>query len=97
MQSVDVYRVHRCLLAFLLSLDVLLDGSQNLSIERSIILFCYLSYLFQQILRKPDGERLDLIFHATILPLFWLHVKWLGPLFPSPKICIRFAIYYLRG
>ena len=66
---------HVRLLAFLLFLDMLLYGSQDLSIERAIVLFGYLSYLFQQMLREPDGERFDIVFHVTILSLTWLHVK----------------------
>jgi hypothetical protein len=49
LQLIDVYRVHCRLLAFLLFLDVFLYGSQDLSIERAIILFCYLSNLFQKV------------------------------------------------
>ena len=56
-----------CLFAFLLFLDVLLNGCQDFSIQGSIILFGYLPYLFQEMLRKTDGERFNLIFHATIL------------------------------
>jgi hypothetical protein len=63
---------------------MLLYGSQDLSIERPIVLFSYLSYLFQEMLREPDGERFNLIFHATILLLIWLYIKRLEPLYPSP-------------
>jgi len=67
MQSVDIHGLHDCLLAFLLFLDMLFHGSENLSIERPIVLFCNLSHLFQQMSRKPDGESLDIIFHETII------------------------------
>lgn len=77
---------HALLLAFLLSFDMLLYGSQDLSIERAVVLFSHLSYLFQQMLREPDSERLNLIFHATILSLTWLHVNRLRyPCAQAPK------------
>ncbi len=62
---VDAHRLH--LLAFLL--EMFLDGRQNLSIERAIMLFCRLSYLFPQMGREPDREQFDLFFHATIIVL----------------------------
>ena len=67
------------LCAFLLLLHVRSKGSQNFAIERAIILFCYLSYLFQQRCREPDGQGLDLSFHIAILTLNWLHIKGLRP------------------
>ncbi len=67
MQPVDIHGIHSCLLAFLLFLDMLFHGSENLSIERPIVLFCNLSHLFQQMSRKPDGESLDIFFHETII------------------------------
>jgi hypothetical protein len=79
-QSIHTYGIHCCLLAFLLLLDVFLYGRQNLSIERPIVLFCYLSYLFQQMGRESDSERFDILFHATILILLRLHAKWLWAL-----------------
>jgi hypothetical protein len=54
---------------------MLLYGSQDLSVERAIVLFSYLSYLSQELLREPDSERFDLIFHTTILSSNWLRVK----------------------
>jgi len=38
MQSVDMHGLHCCLLAFLLFLDMLFHGSQNLSVERPMML-----------------------------------------------------------
>ena len=90
LQSIHLYGIHSCLLAFLLSFDMFLDGSQDLSVERPIVLSCHLSYLFQQISRKPDGEGFDLVFHTTILSLSWLHFKGLGPLCPSLRKGRRF-------
>jgi len=69
LQSKHADCIHCCLLACLLLLDVFLYGRQNLSIERPIVLFCSLPYLFQQMGREPDSERLDIFFHATILSL----------------------------
>ena len=74
-----------CLLAFLLPLEMFLYRSQDLSVKRAMILFSSLSYLFQQLRRKPDSERFHIVFHATILSLIWLHVNWLRPPDPSPK------------
>jgi hypothetical protein len=54
---------------------MLLYGGQNFSIERAIVLFSYLSYLLQKTFREPDSERLNLIFHTTILSSIWLYVK----------------------
>jgi hypothetical protein len=76
---------HGRLLAFLLFLHVLFHCGQNLSIERTIVLFSCLSHLFQQMSRKPDGERLLIIFHSCIVALSCSYVKWLGSLCPSPK------------
>ena len=72
------------LLAFLASLHMLLNGGQNFAIERAIMLFCYRSYLFQQMDREPDGKRFYHLFHVAILTLTWLHVKGLTPL-PKPQ------------
>jgi len=58
-----------CLFAFLLLLDMLFYRGQDLSIERAIVLFCYLSYLFQQMSRKPNGKRFYVVFHAVVLTL----------------------------
>jgi hypothetical protein len=67
---------HVCLTAFLLLfLDMLFNGSQDLPIQGSIVLFSYLSYLFQQMSREPDIERLDIIFHMASIALYWLLVK----------------------
>ena len=78
---VDTYRLH--LLAFLLSLEMFLNSRQNLAIERTIVLFGCLTYLFQQTSRKPDRERFDFFFHATIISLSRLHVKRSGAFIPS--------------
>ncbi len=67
------------LFAFLLLLDVLFNGGQNFTVERPIVLFSYLAYLFQQTGRKPDRERSNVVLHATIIVSILLHVKWLVP------------------
>jgi hypothetical protein len=36
--------------------------------------------------RKPDSERFYIVFHATILLLIWLRVKWHGTTPPLPQI-----------
>lgn len=82
-----------CLFPFLLPLDMFLYRGQDLSIERAIILFSYLSYLFQQLSGKPDSERFNIVFHATILSLIWLRVKWLRPLCPSPTKGTQHPLY----
>jgi hypothetical protein len=68
-------RVAHGLCALSLFLDVLFNGRQDFTIERTIMLFGNRSYLFQQRSWKPNGQRLYLIFHVTILTLKWLHVK----------------------
>jgi len=70
--------------ALSLFLDVLSNGSQNLAIERAIMLFGDCSYLLQQGSREPNGQRLYLIFHVAILALTWLHVKGIAPV-PKPR------------
>ena len=72
------------LVALSLFLDVLSNGSQNLAIERAIMLFGDCSYLLQQGSREPNGQRLYLIFHVAILALTWLHVKGIAPV-PKPR------------
>jgi len=39
MQSVDMHGLHCCLLAFLLFLEMLFHGRQNLTVERPMMLF----------------------------------------------------------
>jgi hypothetical protein len=73
------------LLALSLFLDVQSQGSQNLTIERAIILFGDRSYLLQQGSRESNGQGLYLIFHVAILILIWLHVKGIAPR-PKPQI-----------
>jgi hypothetical protein len=73
------------LLALSLFLDVLSNGSQNLAIERAIMLFGDRSYLLQQESREPNGQRLYLISHVAILTLNWLHIKRIAP-HPKPQI-----------
>jgi hypothetical protein len=77
-------------LALSLFLDVRSNGSQNLAIERAIILFGDRSYLLQQGSREPNGQRLYLIFHVAILTLNWLYVKGIVP---RPKPQRRNAAY----
>lgn len=84
MQSVDMHGMHSCLLALLLFLDMLFHGSQNLSIEGPIMLFRYLFHLFQQMSRKPNGERLCLVFHAVIVASNCNYVKRRVPLSSPP-------------
>jgi len=102
LQSIHAYCIHCCLLGFLLLLDVFLYGRQNLSIERPIVLFCYLSYLFQQMGRESDSERFAIFFHATILALLRLHIKryshfHLDPLkrmeLPRPSVKIQMRLF----
>ncbi len=72
------------LFAFLMFLDVLSNGRQNLAIERAIILFSDCSYLLQQGSRETNGQRLYLIFHVAILTLKWLHANGIAPR-PKPQ------------
>ena len=76
-------RVAHCLCVFLLFLDMFCSCRQDLSIERAIVLFGYLSYLFQQMRRKPDGESLSIIFHVAIVTVIWLHIN--GVRYPVPQ------------
>jgi hypothetical protein len=73
------------LFAFLLLLDVLFNGGQNFTVERPIVLFSYLAYLFQQTGRKPDRERSNIVLHATIIVSILLHIKWLVPTSQAPN------------
>jgi hypothetical protein len=50
-----------------LFLDMLLESSQNLSIERPIVLFSCLPHLFQKMSGKSDSKRLLTIFQSCIL------------------------------
>ena len=76
-------RVAHCLCVFLLFLDMFFYCRQDLSIERAIVLFGYLSYLFQQMCRKPDGESLSIILHVAIVTVIWLHIN--GVRYPVPQ------------
>ena len=76
-------RVAHCLCVFLLFLDMFFYCRQDLSIERAIVLFGYLSYLFQQMRRKPDGESLSIILHVAIVTVIWLHIN--GVRYPVPQ------------
>src|SRR5437763_15351213 len=80
--------------AFLLLLDMLFYRGQDLSIERAIVLFCYLSYLFQQMSRKPNSKRFYVVFHVVILTLIWLHIKGLDPCAQAPN---KERAFYPRG
>jgi hypothetical protein len=72
--------------AFLLFLDMLFDCRQDLPIQGPVILFGYLSYLFQQMSGEPDGERLYIAFHVVSITLYWLRVKRLwDPCAQAPK------------
>jgi hypothetical protein len=64
------------LLSFpLLFLDMFFNCCQDFPVQGSIVLFGNLPYLFQQLLREPDVERFDIVFHVASIALFWLHVK----------------------
>src|SRR5260370_253204 len=98
-------RLAHCLVAFLLYFDLLFQSRQNLSTQRSIVPLSYLFHLFQNVNRKADRERFGfflIVFHASILQPSWMHVKWPGPLCPSPKkgtpllsLCLKAGV--LRG
>jgi hypothetical protein len=79
------------LVALSLFLDILFNGGQNLAIERTIMLFGYRSYLLQQLSRKPDGKRFDIVFHVAILTSNRLHVN--GERTPVPKPQTRNGAY----
>jgi hypothetical protein len=80
-------RIAHCLFAFVLFLDMRFYYRQDLSIEGAIVLLGYLSYLFQQMSRKPDGESLYIIFHVAIITLNWLHDN--RPRFPVAYRSLR--------
>jgi hypothetical protein len=48
---------------------------QDFPIQGSMMLFGYLSYLFQQMSREPDVEGFDTVFHVAMKAPFWLHVN----------------------
>src|SRR5437763_7084848 len=80
--------------AFLLLLDMLFYRGQDLSIERAIVLFCYLSYLFQQMSRKPNSKRFYVVFHVVILTLIWLRSE--EHTLNSSHRCISYAVFCLK-
>src|SRR4029434_10705815 len=63
---------------------MLSQSRQNFSIQRSIVLFSYLSHLFQQMNRKPDSKRLLIVFHSYILSLYCNYVNGHGY---HPHLC----------
>lgn len=75
---------HVRLLAFLLFLDMLFYCCQDLSIQGSIVLLGYLSYLFQQMRREPDGERFYIVFHVASMTLNQLYVNRHSTPVPKP-------------
>ncbi len=84
---ISPFRLAHSLLVLLQFLDMLCYCRQDLSVERAIVLFGHLSYLFQQMRGKPDGESLYIIFHAAIVTLKWLYVNglWYPVLQPQTR------------
>ena len=69
-QPIHAHCIHGCLLAFLISFDMLFHRGQNLSAKRAVMPFCNLFHLFQDMNRKADRERFRFFFflmHASIL------------------------------
>ncbi len=77
------------LFAFLISFDMLFHRSQNLSIERPIVLLGYRFQLFQDVNTEADRKRLCCFFflcHIAIIRLNWTYVNRLQyPCAPAPN------------
>ena len=76
------------LFAFLLSLDILFQGSQYLTRKRAVMLLGNRFHLLQDVSRKANGERFSVCvfgIHASIVQQNWMHVKRLAPV-PKPQV-----------
>ena len=79
------FRLAHRLFVFLMFLDVLFHGGQNLPIQRAIVALCNLFQLFQDLSGKPQCECFYIVFHSTIIQSNWLNVNGYDTPVPKPQ------------